>query len=1188
MRLRSLEIQGFKSFPDRMVLRFGDGITAVVGPNGSGKSNIADAVRWVLGEQSTKTLRGGKMEDVIFGGTQTRKSVGFAKVQLTIDNTDRALPMEEDVVTIARRLYRSGESEYRLNGAMVRLKDIHELFMDTGLGRDGYSIIGQGRIADIVSAKSKQRREIFEEAAGIAKFRYRKEEALRRLAQAEDNLLRLRDILAELEERVGPLRIQAEKAKQYLSLSEEKKSLEISLWMVSLADLKQQLTEQTQRLDLSKQQYGQMENEMTEIEETIAALYMQAQQLSAEIEQKRTDMRTVEASLVQSESDIAILENDIRHNTLSAERLESELAVAGEGAETLYAQIADKQRVFEEGAKILAELQARLSLAEERLQEQRSQSLRVSDELLALTTQQTALSQAVGEASVSKAQNATLLSETENRIQALQQSSYAAAEAVGEMQQNMVECAKQTEEQQEKIDALINTRTGYARKRENQTGKWEELRQKQQQLEQQMQQKRQRAHLLEDLEANMEGYTGSVKYILGQVKKGALRSVFGAVSGLVDTDPQYVLAIETALGAAMQNIVVADESVARQAIQMLQGAKAGRATFLPLTSVRGGRDLDPPEVRQYAGYIGVAAKLVRYDARFAGIISHLLGRVVVVEDLHVGTQIAKATGYRFRIVTLDGQVIHAGGSFTGGSTARSAGVLGRRQEIQTLKQQAALLQTEIEALEPDQKKILQEIAAIDAYLSGVSAEIQTAQEEKIRLVYQEQTLQKDLAQTKNHHLQVQKEQKILQERLTALASSHLSAEQLMDELGAELVQLQTQLDAGAARQNALRIGVETAAGQLAEQRLVHLETSKNQDLLLQEIQQIQAQTALSETRRQQLLAEKEALYKANQAIVEKIEQIRKRKIALQAETQTLTAAIAKLMQQRTALESEITGVRARERVLATEREGVSRELVRLEERQHIIQGEYDGILTKLWDEYELTRSQAALLAQPIEHQEKHMRRLAELRSKIKAIGTVNVDAVEEYAQVRARYEFLTAQLEDVTSSKQQLQGLIQDLTGDMREQFTHYFGQIAEHFSRIFVQLFGGGRAELSLTEGDVLDAGVEINVQPPGKVIKNLSLLSGGEQAFVAIAIYFAILKVRPAPFCLLDEIEAALDDMNVVRFANYLRQMSAATQFIAITHRRGTMEEADVLYGVTMQDEGISKLLELQVSEVESTLGI
>lgn len=1189
MRLRSIEIQGFKSFPDKTSLTFGDGITAVVGPNGSGKSNIADAMRWVLGEQSTKTLRGNKMEDVIFGGTQTRKPVGYATVSITIDNADRAMSVEDDLITVSRRLYRSGESEYRLNGAMVRLKDIHELLMDTGLGRDGYSIIGQGRISEIVSAKPAGRREIFEEAAGIAKYRYRKEEAEKKLNQAEENLLRLRDILSELEDRVEPLRLQSEKAKAFLSYSGEKKSLEISLWIVSLEKLKEYLSAQQDKVYLCKNDYEKLEDEAQAIESKINDTFDRSQQLLMQADRLRGTVKELEEALARDESEIAVLQNDIRHNVISTERVESEMATADLSAGDLSARIEQKRAELGDSAKNLNWLDGKLTASEERLAEQRGSAAKLNEEILALTVRQNSVLDGINEAKLEKAAGAGLIEESIKRLEALGQSSGAHDEAVIEIGQAIDECKRQIEDEDEKISSIENTVKGYSMKRESRRAKLEELKKKVQSLQDSANQKRQRAKLLEDLEASMEGFGGSVKYILGEAKKGSLSGVFGAVSAIIDTKNEYAVAIETALGAAMQNIVVADEETAKRAIRMLKSAQAGRATFLPLTSVKGSGGLPVAELSRYDGFIGAASGLVSTNEKFKGIISQLLGRVAVAEDLDSATGIAKAMGYKFRIVTLDGQVINAGGSFTGGSTGKSAGVLGRRHEIEKLHAEKDRLLAEAEKLSPECKAVAEELSAIDAYISGAQAEEKTAREEQMRLGFSLETLKKNLNQAKNNRELAAKELIQLTERLEQLRGSDAGASKVMEELNTQLEEINSKLTAAISRRDTLAVGTETAAQALSEQKLNRVSAQKDHELLEQEIARMVEMIETAGTRAGQLKTERDGYIAANAEIGSRIEAISLRKEKLKAEIEQSNEKISDLMKRRTELEGATTGLRAQEKELASNRESVSRELARLDERRVALQSEYDSIIAKMWDEYELTRREAAALAVPLENADKASRRLGELRGKIKALGTVNVEAIEEYSQVSERYEFLTAQVKDVDSAKAQLMKLISELTQEMREIFLSNFTKIAQHFSKIFVQLFGGGKAELTLTqEDDVLESGVEIFVQPPGKIIKNLALLSGGEQSFVAIAIYFAILKVRPAPFCLLDEIEAALDDVNVTRYANYLRQMCEKTQFIAITHRRGTMEEADMLYGVTMQEEGVSKLLSLNVGEVEEKLGI
>jgi len=1189
LRLRKLEIQGFKSFPDKTELTFERPITAVVGPNGSGKSNIADALRWVLGEQSSKTLRGGKMEDVIFGGTQTRKPVGYAHVQLVIDNSDHQLPDHPEEVTVSRRLYRSGESEYRIGGVMVRLKDVLELFMDTGLGRDGYSIIGQGKISEIVSAKPTQRREIFEEAAGISKFRYRKEEAERRLEQAEENLVRLRDILVELEDRVGTLKEQSDKAKEFLAYSEEKKSLEISLWMQNLDQLKEQLSAEEDKLYLAKNRYEALERESEERQREMDAAYLKVQSLGAEAEEKRAAVKAIEEQMAAHQAQVAVLENDIRHNRQSIAQVEEELATSGQGSDALKARVLEKEQELAEAQKELAALSVKLEAAEERLAQQREQVAKVNQELEALQVRRDSVQNALQEARLMLASSGTVLAESTARLDALRQSSGSYDKAVAELEEAIAECDAQRAEEEEKIQELENSKRGYQLKGESRKKSLQELMDNIQSLQSQAQDARRRAKLLEDMEKSMEGFAGSVKYILGQAERGAIRGVIGPVSSLISTKDEYTLAIETALGAAMQNIVVEDDRVAKRAIGMLQSAKAGRATFLPLNTVKGGRLTNLSALEEQEGYIGVAADLVQAEPRLQKVVEQLLGRVCVAEDLDCANHIARASGYSVRVVTLDGQVINAGGSFTGGSSARGTGALGRRREIELLHQKARELEQQAASLEPTRKTLTEELSAVEAAVSGIDGEIKTAQEEMVRLQATAEQLRKNLEGARQNRALARQELETLTARLESLRNEEVTAGQLVQELEQQLTALSEQVESVRARQEMLAVGAQAAADALAEQRMLRLTAEKDTQLLAQELEQARSTLENAGLRAQELTARKAALEKQNQEILAKIQELGALMEREAQEKARLEEKIAALIAQRNEVEKQITELHAADRATAAQKEEVGRELTALEAKQQSLRGEYDGIIAKLWNEYELTRSQALELVVELPSREKAQRRLSELRSKIKALGSVNVAAIEEYRQVGERYEFLSRQVADVEQSKKQLLKLIDDLTQEMRTLFTETFQKVSYHFSQIFVELFGGGKAELTLTgEEDVLESGVEIYVQPPGKIIKNLSLLSGGEQAFVAIAIYFAILKVRPSPFCLLDEIEAALDDVNVAKFANYLRRMSDKTQFIAITHRRGTMEEADVLYGVTMQEEGVSKVLELKVEEVEATLGI
>ncbi len=1188
MRLRSLEIQGFKSFPDRTKLSFHDGITAVVGPNGSGKSNIADAVRWVLGEQSTKTLRGGKMEDVIFGGTQARKPQGYAQVLLTIDNADRALACDSDVVTVGRKLYRSGESEYRLNGAAVRLKDVYELFMDTGLGRDGYSIIGQGKIAEIVSAKSTQRREIFEEAAGISKYRYRKLEAQRRLEAAEENLLRLRDILDELESRVEPLRAQSEKAAQFLEYAGEKKTLEISLWVLTLDKSRAVLREQEDKILLCRDEHDGVQAELDGIEGQINAFFAQMQALAVEIDSRRGRVREIEELTAQSGAEIAVLRNDMAHNDASVERIRAELEQSDasdsdldERIHTFEAQIAKRRQGLDDLCRRHEEVQRELTTLGAVQEDCRGK-------IDALKERRFGLTQSINEVKLSSASSSSLIDETIARLESLKEGAVVKDENIAKIRRELSDCGELLEGIEENLLSLQNSRRGCQMKLEGRRQKLDALLEQRRALEDKARAHTQRAKLLFDMENSLEGFSQSVKYIMEQARRGAIGDVYGPVSRLISVEDDYALAVEIALGAAMQNIVVKDEAVAKRAIGMLKSSKSGRATFLPVSTVKGNR-LNENWLPGTDGFVGVAADLVRCDERYRGVINQLLGRIVIVRDLDCAAAVAKKGGYRFRVVTLDGQVVNAGGSMTGGWAARSAGILSRSKEIEELKGRAAACEKEMAGLDGQIKSLREEIAAVQASLAGIDGELATAQEDKIRYTAEQKQLASARDEAVRSREQAAEEYGRLAERLEELKEKNVTSAELTDDLNRQLDEVAQQLGVLASKRDTCAAQASEVSARLSRQDVEIISITKEIDGLRQMADQLRDQKLHQKEHVAGLERQRADYLRENAEIREKIAQAEQRREDYAAQAAALGAEIEQKTQARNACEAKTTALRADEKEITARRETAGRELARLEEKKASLQAEYDGIISRLWDEYEITRTQASEIARPVEDAGKAQRRLGELKGKIRALGNVNVGAIEEYKEVSERYRFLKTQTDDAEKSRAELMKLITQLTSDMQSIFADNFGRIAENFSRIFTELFDGGRAELTLTDpGSVLESGIEIYVQPPGKIIKNLAALSGGEQAFVAIAIYFAILKVRPSPFCLLDEIEAALDDVNVVKYAQYLRTMCDRTQFITITHRRGTMEEADMLYGVTMQEEGVSKLLELHVSEIESKLGI
>lgn len=1188
MQLKSLEIQGFKSFPDKTKLTFIDGITAVVGPNGSGKSNIADAVRWVLGEQSSKTLRGNKMEDVIFDGTQTRKQQGFAQVTLTIDNAKRLLPIEADEVGITRKLYRSGESEYRINNTAVRLKDVYELFMDTGLGRDGYSIIGQGRIAEIVSAKGKERREIFEEAAGIAKYRYRKSEAEKRLSMAEENLLRLKDIVLELEGRIEPLKRDSEKASQFLKLSDEKRVLEISVWMTTIEKSKVLLREQEDKILICKSSHDDIENEINTIEETIEALYLEMNGCASQIDEKRNEIKSLEEMNAKFEADIAVSENNIFHNERSIEQIEQDLLKASESFGGIDIELSDKTLELEKLTALSLEKEVLILDIKKQLTEKNTDESGFISRIEGLKENRAALYSAINETKMSSATSMSLIEETLKRLETIGSDFAVREENIASLKRELDDCRELISTIDSKNDELENSKKGYTLKLDGRKQKQADLLKRKQEIEDKIREKEQRARLLSDMEKNMEGFGQSVKYILKQAQGGAIQGIHGAVSKIVSTESKYSVAIETALGAAMQNIVVSDENVAKQAIRSLMEAKAGRATFLPLTSIKGNK-LSENGLENADGFIGVASDIVSYDIKYNNIILSLLGRIAIVDDIDNAVIIAKKYGYKFRIVTLDGQVVNAGGSFTGGYTARSAGILNRQSEIDALLAEADKIRLTLEENNTQLKAINEEVSSINAYIEGVDAEIKTANEDKIRYSSEIKRIEFTHADAVKQKEMGDNEKITLKNKLAELKDKNLTSDEMLSDLQKQLDEIEEKItNANAERDNA-QSSTSNLKDKLSEESLGILGLQKDLEAIKLSIDGLKQSKDNQYEYTRELSDKKEALINQNTQISLSIEGLKSSKGSYTENIAAMQEAISKLNERRNECEKNSSQLRAREKEVITQREGISKELVRLEERKSTLQTEFDSIIQKLWDEYEMTRTDAELIAVKLEDLTQSQRRLNELRNKIKALGNVNLGSIEEYKEVSERYVFMKTQIEDIDKSKLELNRLINELTDQMKELFTKNFNLINQHFSKIFVDLFGGGKAHLILTDSDdILESGIEIFVQPPGKLIKNLSSLSGGEQSFVAIAIYFAILRVNPAPFCLLDEIEAALDDVNVSKYASYLRRMSDKTQFIAITHRRGTMEEADVLYGVTMQEEGISKLLELKVTEVESKLGI
>ncbi len=1158
-------------------------MTAVVGPNGSGKSNISDAVRWVLGEQSTKALRGGKMEDVIFNGTHLRHAHGFAEVRICFDNSDRALPLDTDEVIVSRKYYRNGDSDYRIGDKTCRLKDINELFMDTGLGKDGYSIIGQGKIAEIVSAKPTQRREIFEEAAGISKFRYRKDEAEKSLSKADENLLRLRDNLSSLEERVGPLLEQSEKAKKFLEYAEEKKSLEISVWMRSLRRLKGQLAEQNSTIGVYQSEYDSLDADYNEAENRINALYEQIRDLDTTVEEKREKISENETALGELTAKAAVCQNDIEHNNTEISRIDEEIeslsssGTEGEAAmELRRGELSEKQKEKEALSK--KELDTRLS-GEEITKEKNS----ALEEKLAAEAKISGVDTELGHISVVLATAKNDKVQYSERLEQLSLSASQKLALIDGYKAELIEVNDLLDDIEDKTESINNSKAGMLMKRDLRRKQLSEMEEKRAKIQREADSFTQRAKLLQDLERNMEGFGQSVKYVLDKGAAGALRGILEPVSKILSVEAKYSLAVETAVGAALQNIVVTDEDAAKKAIKMLKEQGRGRVTFLPLTSVRGSR-LEERGLSDCDGFIGIGCDLVKNDSKYDGIVKSVLGRIVVAEDLDSAVAIAKKYGYKFRIVTLDGQLVNAGGSLTGGSSVKSAGILSRKQEIEDLLKKAASFEKTLSDGEADYNRLKEEISAMEADSLATESELRTLSEDKIRAEGEKKRLIMQISDAEAAGSEAETQRSVLGKAIAEAESrieeyEKLSAERTekKNALLAEVSSIDERISAIGEKENANTSELSSIALSMAI-------IDKDIEAIENAIAQLMESRSQREEKIASLNERKTTVLDKNTALSAEIKNIEDEKLRLGNLSEESRTEITALFAQRQDFERRTTEERTVQKDTVGRREEASVRLAKARARLDDMQKDYDRIIGQLWDEYEITFSMAEEIAEEITEPQKAQRRLNELRSKIKALGSVNLAAIEEFKEVSERYEFMKTQIEDAEKSRDELRNLIRSLMGQMRTIFLDRFTQIAGNFAVVFKELFGGGEARLTLTDPDnVLESGIEITVQPPGKIINNLASLSGGEQTFVAIAIYFAILKVRPAPFCILDEIEAALDEANVDRYADYLLRLTENTQFIAITHRRGTMEHADRLYGVTMQEEGVSKLLELTLAEVE-----
>ena len=1186
--LKSLELQGFKSFPDKTLIRFGADITAIVGPNGSGKSNISDAILWVMGEQSTKTLRGAKMEDVIFGGTQKRAAVGFAEATLTLDNADRALAYDADEVMVTRRFYRSGDSEFYINKQSARLKDIHELFMDTGLGREGYSNIGQGRIDEILSLKSGDRREIFEEAAGISKYRHRKEETERKLEHTQDNLLRIGDKVSELELQLEPLKVQSEKAKQYLELKEELKGVEVAVWLDTLEKL-------SAAAKKAEEDYASASFVLQQAHDDLDSLYRQAEELAQTLRTRDGDLETVRlkvnmlsATHQQLEGQMAVLQGNVENNLSNLSRIEEELKGQEDRSGGIVAQIDQTNARIAEIETALAQKRKELDQLQQELTAMTTNAQGMTRQFLELRGKESSLAADIAGRQADVRGLEESMVQTRERLEQLDGDLASGAVRHHEAQTNLENTRRQLNAAQEAVTAANNTIAGYTLRQQTRQKRREELEQNLRQLNQALDTVSAKARVFRAMERDFESYNKAVRMVMQESQRGALRNIHGPLSRLIRTEDSYTVAIEIALGAAMQQIVVDSEQDGKAAISYLKRTGGGRATFLPLSSIQG-KSLQETGLEQCRGFVGIASRLVTTDARHRGVVDNLLARTVIVQDMDAAIQMAQRYRNRFKIVTLDGQVMNPGGSMTGGSVNKDAGILSRANELEKLTAQEKKYQQDKLVLEVDLQEAQRQCDQVDFQMRAANDQLREAEDQVLRLQGQEKQYEILLDAIVEAETSAQKERDALnqrsdsdRERYTAQQAKIQVYTQQLAETRQALAQLEGSQTEADAASNAI---TETMTQRKTEEAALDAERST----ALAHIADLQGLRTAMEGDREKKEALMASIREDNLRLEREIEQLRQRQEENRLESTEMNVQMQKTMESRA--EAEASKTRAEREAQEKNKDilNMERACALLEQKKVTSSMEERQIIDRLWDSYGLTPGTALEHRGTIENVAAGNRRAAELKRKISALGTPNLGAIEEYARINERYTYLAEQRDDVLNSKRELESVIRDITAEMTTIFASEFSKIDHYFGQTFEEMFGGGKGQLILEDPeDPLSCGIEIRVQPPGKQVKTITLLSGGEKAFVATALYFAILKVRPTPFCILDEIDAALDDRNVERFAHYLHNLSQKTQFIVITHRRGTMEASDVLYGVTMQEQGVSKLLRLDLNQMEEYLGI
>ncbi len=1188
MYLKSLEVQGFKSFPDKTLIRFGDDITAIVGPNGSGKSNISDAILWVMGEQSSKTLRGAKMEDVIFGGTQKRSAVGFAEATLTLDNADRALLYDADEVMVTRRYYRSGDSEYYINKQSARLRDIHEMFMDTGLGREGYSNIGQGRIDEILSLKSADRREIFEEAAGISKYRHRKEETERKLERTEDNLLRIGDKVSELEMQLEPLKVQSEKAKKYLELKDELQGVEIAVWMDSLDKLSAVAKK-------AEEDYASASFVVRQAHDDLDGLYKRSEDLGIELRSKDGELETVrlkvnmlESTHQQLDGQMAVLRGNIDNNNLNIRRIEEELQGQDDRSSGIDAQIAQTKQRIGEIDEILTRKRRDIDGHQQQLTAMTANAQGLTRQFLELRAKETNLAADIAGREADVRGLTQAMEQTALREQELAGDLASGEERIAAAREDLDNARRELRRAREDVTAANNTIAGYSLRQATRIKRRDELAEKLRELTAKLDGVSAKAKVFRAMERDFESFNKSVKLVMQEAQRGNLRGIHGPVSRLIRTEDSYTVAIEIALGGAMQQIVVDSESEGKAAISYLKRTGGGRATFLPVRTIQG-KTLQENDLNHCRGFIGIASQLIACNDCYRNIVENLLGRTVIVQDIDAAISMANKYHNRFKIVTLDGQVMNPGGSMTGGSVNKEAGILSRANELMKLNDQEKDLEQRKLVLEADLTEAKRAADQVEFQLTTAREQLREAEDACLRLEGQEKQHEIMLQAIEDAASAAKREWESLNERRTADQQRCAEQRGKISAFTAQLTEIRQNLTLleGSQSEAAQATAIITDSMTALKTEEAALEAERNTALAhIVDMQDLSRAMAGDKEKKRALI---EITQADNVRLESEIAALKQQQSANDADTEAMRQQLQQVLTDRANAEAEKTRAEKDAQEKSKDILNMERACALLEQKKLEASMNERQIIDKLWDTYGFTPGTAAEHRGEIESITAGNRRIADLKRKITMLGTPNLGAIEEYARVNERYTYLSEQRDDVLTSKRELESIIRGLTQEMTTIFVSEFQKIDHYFGKTFEEMFGGGKGQLILEDpGEPLTCGIEIRVQPPGKQVKTITLLSGGEKAFVAIALYFAILKVRPTPFCMLDEIDAALDDRNVERFASYLRNLGERTQFIVITHRRGTMEAADVLYGVTMQEQGISKLLRLDLNQMEAYLGI